>query len=794
MLVSWKWLSQFVRFSVGVEELAERMTLTGSEIEEIREPWKDLDGVVTARIVSLEEHPEKSSWKVARLDTGKGEACCVTAAENVRQGQMVPYGPPASTLADGTILGIREFGSLASEGMLLSAQELGLSGLEKEHGIFILPEKTPLGVDFKRHFELDDHILDVSITPNRGDLLSITGMAREVRGILATSSLVPLQEHSEGEQDWPFFFKGISLTEHLCPYFALGLLTDLTIAPSPLEAQILLVKHGIRPINNVVDATNLSMLTIGQPLHAYDADLLPEKEITVRAARDGERLRTLDGKERILSPEDLCITSGNIPVGLAGVMGGESTEISESTRTLALESAIFNREMVGATSRRLGLHSEASYRNARGVNREKALLGLHHCLGLLEQWNAGNGGYRVHSAGEPCSEPVRVSLTKEKMQRMLLHHRMDDATAILERLGFEEVERSEKGRIYLAPKERLDISIEEDLIEEVGRVEGYNDIPSRIPSNLHAPGTMTPEMAQVSRFREVAMGRGYSEVVTYSFVAPEIFEKLLLPENDPRNHPIKVLNPISSELSCMRTFLLPGLLQSLVKNVRGGWKDPIRIFESGRVFLRTGESHVEPPLMGGVVYAGKRKNLLQDEETFYRVKGDLLALCESANAQISFRQALEPFGHRGQTGHIYFGESRIGYLARLKPSIEDFFDLGAPVYAFEIEIAPLLDSPRKAFGYTARYPGVYRDISLLVDARKVSASEVLERIDSLKGEDAQSVLLFDTYEGEGIPEGKRSLSFSILYRHQERTLSDEEVDRQHVQLRQGLESSGYILR
>ena len=282
------------------------------------------------------------------------------------------------------------------------------------------------------------------------------------------------------------------------------------------------------------------------------------------------------------------------------------------------------------------------------------------------------------------------------------------------------------------------------------------------------------------------MGRGYSEVITYSFVAPDMFEKLLLPEEDPRNHPIKVLNPISNELSCMRTFLLPGLLQSLVKNVRGGWKDPLRIFESGRVFLRSGESHLEPPLMGGIVYAGKRKNLLQDEETFYRVKGDLLAFCESANAQISFRQASEPFGHGGQTGHIYLGESSIGYLARLKPSIEDLFDLGAPVYAFEIEIAPLLDSPKKAFGYTARYPGVYRDISLLVDARHASASEVLEKIHFLKGEDARSVLLFDAYEGKGIPEGKRSLSFSVLYRHQEKTLSDEEVDGQHVQLRQGL--------
>ncbi len=794
MLVSWKWLSRFVHLSTDVQTFAERMTLTGSEIEEIREPWKDLRGVLTSRILSIREHPEKSSWKVVSLDTGKGEASCITAAKNVREGQMVPYGPSGSVLPGGDVLGIREFGSLASEGMLLSAQELGLPELEKEHGIFILSEETPLGVDFKKHFELDDFILDVSITPNRGDLLSMLGMAREARGIIEESSLVPLEEYPEGDREWPFFFKGISQRDHLCPYFALGLLTNLVITPSPLEAQICLVKHGIRPISNVVDATNLAMLALGQPLHAYDADLLPEKEITVRTARDGERLKTLDGKERILSPEDLCITSGNLPVGLAGVMGGESTEIRDSTRILALESAIFNREMVGATSRRMGLHSEASYRNARGVNREKALLGLHYCLHLLQTWQAGEGGYRVHAAGTPCSEPVQVALTRKKIQRILLHQRMDDAGAILERLGFHELERSEEGRTYLVPKERLDVSIEEDLIEEVGRVEGYNHIPSRIPSNLHAPGSMTPEMAQVSRFREVAMGRGYSEVITYSFVAPDMFQALLLPEEDPRNHPIKVMNPISSELSCMRTFLLPGLLQSLVKNVRGGWKDPIRMFESGRVFLRSGENHVEPPFMGGIVYAGKRKNLLQDEETFYRIKGDLLALCQSANAQVSLRQAQEPFGHKGQTGHIYLGNTPIGYIARLKPRIENAFDLGAPVYAFEIEMAPLLDSPKKAFGYTARYPGVYRDISLLVDARNMAASEVLEKIETLKGENAQSVLLFDVYEGEGIPSGKRSISFSILYRHPEKTLSDEEVDRQHVHLRKNLESSGYILR
>jgi len=543
-----------------------------------------------------------------------------------------------------------------------------------------------------------------------------------------------------------------------------------------------------------VDATNLAMLAIGQPLHAYDADLLPEKEITVRTAHDGEHLKTLDGKERLLSPEDLCITSGKIPIGLAGVMGGESTEIRDTTKVLALESAIFNREMIGATSRRLGLHSEASYRNSRGVNREKALLGLHYCLALLQEWGAGTGGYRVHSSGKPFSDPVFVTLTAEKLERILLHRRMEDAGEILNRLGFEEKERSEESRSYVAPKERLDVSIEEDLIEEVGRVEGYDGIPSRIPSNLHATGSITREMDQVRRFREVAMGRGYSEVITYSFVSPDIFEKLLLPDTDRRNNPIAVLNPISSELSRMRTFLLPGLIQSVIKNVRAGWKDPILIFESGRVFLRSGDTHVEPPLIGGVVYAGKRKNLLRDGEDFYRVKGDVLALCKSANAEVSLRQAEEPFGHKGQTGHIYLGNSRIGYLARLKPSIEEAFDLGAPLYAFEVEVAPLLDAPKRTFGETAKYPGVYRDISLLVDVKEVTAEEVSAKIISLMGEHARDITLFDVYEGEGVPEGKRSLSFSLLYRHDERTLSDEEVDRQHVRLREALESLGYILR
>lgn len=794
MLVSWKWLSRFVHLPVDVWNFAERMTLTGSEIEEISEPWKDLEGVLVARITSLREHPDKSSWKMVDLDTGKGKASCITAAPNVQEGQMVPYGPPGATLPGGITLGVREFGSLSSEGMLLSASELGLPELEVEHGIFILPEQTPLGADFKKHFELDDYILDVSITPNRGDLLSIYGMAREARGIFEESSLEPLPEYPGGNEEWPFFFKGITQNDHLCPYFALGLFTNLSIAPSPLDAQICLVKHGIRPISNVVDATNLAMLAIGQPLHAYDAELLPEKEITVRTAYDGEHLKTLDGKDRLLSPEDLCITSGKMPVGLAGVMGGESTEIRNSTKVLALESAIFNREMIGATSRRMGLHSEASYRNSRGVNREKALLGLHYCLALLQEWGAGNGGYRVHSAGNSSSEPLYVTLTAKKMDRILLHRRMEDAGKILSRLGFEETERGEESRTYRVPKERLDVSIEEDLIEEVGRIEGYNEIPSRIPSHLHAPGSMTPEMAQVRRFREVAMGRGYSEVITYSFVAPEIFEKLLLSKEDLRNHPIAVLNPISNELSRMRTFLLPGLLQSVVKNVRAGWKDPIRIFESGRVFLRSGEGHVELPLMGGIVYAGKRKNLLQEEEHFYRVKGDVLALCESANASVSFKQAQEPFGHKGQTGHIYLGDTPIGYLTRLKPSIESNFDLGAPVYAFEIQVAPLLDSPKRAFGEISRYPGVYRDISLLVDTKEISAEEISEKIASLMGEYAQNVTLFDTYEGKGIPEGKRSLSFSIFYRHDDRTLSDEEVDQQHVRLRQTLESLGYILR
>ena len=800
MLISWNMLNDALHIPASLEEVAERLTLTGCEVESIERPCARLKDVQVALIESLEPHPEKETLFVARVRDGKGLATAVTAASNLAAGDRVPYGRPGSVMADGTVLESRAFGRVISEGMLLSAEELGVPAAADEFGILRLPSDSPVGADVAVYLGLDDAILDLSVTPDRGDLLSLLGIARELYGLFPGAwwkNNPAEQTFEKNAAAWPAEFKGITLIGDGCGKYCLGLATGLKPGPSPLKTRIALSLLGMRPISNMVDASNIAMLILGQPTHAFDADRLPAPEITVRHALKGETIKTLDGKHHCLDVSDLLITSGGEPVGIAGVMGGEESEILPQTSTVLIEAASFEPVMVSRTSRRLAIPSEAAFRFARTVDPALAEIALAYIANLLREWGCAETAYAIRSAGPAASAPRKVALTKKNLNKILLTGDLEQSTAILERLGLNQISSEDGCRTYSVPSWRPDISIEEDLIEEVGRVIGYNEtLPPRLPQVLYGRGDIGGVTRLKGDVRKNLLSRGYVELVNYSFLSPSFIRLLKLPEGDRRARALELANPLSAEQSRMRTTLLPGLIRSLELSVQAGWKAPVRVFELGRVFLPLdGGGHEEVERIAGLVYVGRDPRSpfgAVNADDFFSLKGDILALAESRGAALVFERGEEPFGHRGQTARIAWKGRDSGYLLRLKPSIEKEIEC-SPVFAFELDLQPLEEEHLPVFKEPSPFPPVYRDISLIAPAERLMG-DIIREIRKEGGDLLRDVRLFDIYSGKGIPEGFRSLAFSLAYRREDKTLTDAEVDGVHGRVRQCLQSEGYTLR
>ncbi len=791
MLLSWKWLNELISLPVSIQEVAEGLTVTGSEIEAIHRPCEKVKGLRVAQVISAEQHPTKSGLTVTQLDLGEGEPqLCVTAAKNVKVGDKIPYCLPGSSVASGMTLGYRDFDGFNSAGMMASAAELGVPELSSVHGILILPADAPLGADVVQWLGLDDAVLEMSITPNRGDMLSLYGVARELYALFPGSELhLPEIKAPSYDGDWTLPFEGIRLESEGCSAYRLGMADQVRIAPAPMQMQVRLCLSGMRPINNVVDATNLAMLTLGQPLHAFDAASLPGRDIGVRAAREGEHLISLDGKDRLLLPSDMVISSGGVAVGLAGVMGGENSEITERTQHILVESANFSAPLISKTSRRLGIPSEASFRYARGVDPLLTADALNYVLFLMEQWGAARCFAKNYYAQPKAIEPKKVPLTRRKLQVYLSWSDMDESERILGRLGIQKAEDHGESALYVAPTRRPDIAIEEDLIEEIGRIRGYNDIEPTIPQ-LHKAGTVGPLMETHRLLRHCAISRGYTEVVTYSFIRPELLEILRYPTIEG----CKVLsNPIGAETT-LRPLLLPSLLAAVSKAVSQGWREAIRLFECGKAFVPDGGAIVEKTRCAGVLFTGADRRCLYDraKEDFLSVKADVEALTMARNVTLSFRQGSLPWGHSGQTAEIWAMGQPVGYLARVKPAVALEMDLQEPLFAFEIDLDPLIQGQNLEFSKGFVYPPVYRDISMVVPL-EVSCQKVQEDLRAAAGPALAQIRLFDVYRGAGIPQDCRSMAFSMAYR-QDRTLTDQEVDAQHNALREALEKQGYRLR
>lgn len=793
MLLSWKWLNDFVSLSCTPQEAAQRLTESGSEIESLRRADEGVSGILIGKIIEHTQHPTKSGLTVTRVDVGDGNPrLVVTAAKNVKLGDTIAYAISGSRVKSGMTLGFRDFDGFESDGMMCSAAELGVPDLVSEPGILILPDGAPLGADVIRWLGLDDWILELSITPNRGDLLSYLGVARELCALFEDAQLKPLNLKAVGtDAPLPQEISAVKLHTPLCAQYDLAYVESLKPEGTPLQDQVKLVLSGMRPINPVVDATNLTMLALGQPLHAFDLDKL-QGPISVRQGEDGSTFTTLDGKERTIVHDDLMIYAGDEPVALAGVMGGMAVETDASTKRVIVESARFDAPSVMKTSRRLGLSSEAAYRMARGIDPLVLEPALAYFTSLLEQWGCGKAYSTRLSTVQTPYEPRSVSLRLNRLEEVSGEvHDAQKVKAQLRSLGLTLLQDGDE-QVWQIPSWRLDVSIEEDLIEEVTRLEGYNGGKRTIPQ-LHQAGQFPQYWKAWRALRDGAIARGFVETVTFSFLSPNLIERLDYP--DPSGL-MNLANPLSADLSTLRPLILPSLLSAAERATKRGWRKTIRLFEVGRVFQPIGDEISEGDHLCGLVCApidARSPYSTTERIDFFTVKGDLEALLLSRGLKASYRQALLPWAHRGQCAEVVVDGHVIGAIAQVKPIVLERFDLRTEAYYFELDMEALSREPMPQYQIPGDYPPSYRDVAFLTDLND-AADSLAQWILTLGAPLAKSVRLFDLYQGQGIPEGKKSLAFSICYQDPTKTLTDAEVEECHQKVRQGLADEEKELR
>ena len=764
MRVLLSWIREMCPTDLSAEELAARLTPQGAKVEEILRPWDRLQGVVVARVLEVRDHPNSDKLCLARVEDGSVQRELVVGVRNMKAGDLVPLaGPGASVPAVLEPLSARKIRGVVSEGMLCSPWELGISPAHT--GILILPPDSPVGADFKQTFGLDDAVLDIEVKSNRPDLLSVAGVAREAAA--ATGVPFSLPDTSVPEVDEKA--ADVATVEirdlHGCPRYLARIIRNVSIGPSPVTVQARLTASGMRPISNVVDATNYVMLELGQPLHPFDMALLEGPGIVVRRASEGERLVTLDDVDRTLTAEDLLIADLGRAVAIAGVMGSEVAEVSEGTRDVLLESAYFDRHGVARTSRRLGLETEASRRFERGTDPEGVSRAADRASKLMHEWAGGQVLAGMVEVGEA---PPRTRLTvRPERATLLLGHAVtkEDAEEALGRLGMATT--GTNGAIEVeVPSYRPDIEREADLIEEVARIQGYDRIGSTLPG-VRQTGGFQESYAFRRRVRDALVRAGLREAVSLSFASAE--DVALMGGSPERS--VAVANPLAAHDAFLRKSLMPGLLRALQYNharqVRG-----VALFEVGRVFeLADGVGERDRI---GLALSGQASRGFPDPARSFEFadgKGILEGLLEILSVEdwsLGDRLGL-PF-HPARSAAIMVGGAHSGILGELHPKVTDAWDLPARTTVAEIDLAALA---RHAKGRTTyreipRFPPIRRDLAFAVDERTP--------VGSLRSALVDAVVLFDLFTGGPLGPGRKSVGFSVDLRAPDRTLTDAEAE------------------
>ncbi len=798
MKIPLSWLREYVDIDPdNVGELAHRLTMAGNEVGEVHVIGGTWDNVYVGHVVSVVPHPNADRLTLVTVSLGNEEITVVCGAPNVAQGQRVAFARVGALLLDARTgetetLKAATIRGVESAGMVCSERELGLG--DDHTGIVVLPEDAPMGKPLAEY--MGDVIFDIEVTPNRPDCLSVLGVAREVAALTGKSVKEPDISYAEEGDPIESLVSVEIVDPSLCPRYTASVVQGIKIGPSPRWMQDRLLKAGQRPISNVVDVTNYVMLEYGQPLHAFDLDTLAEHRIVVRRAGDGESMTTIDGLQRSLTPDMLVIADADRPVALAGVMGGFDSEVGDGTTSVLLEAACFDGVNNRSTSRAVGLRSEASLRFEKGLSPDLPLPAARRATQLMVELAGGVAAKGVVDVypGRRARKPVRITL--ERTQRLLgVEISVAEMARVLESLGFE-VERGGGDALeVVVPYWRTDIAIEDDLIEEVVRIKGYDWVPTSTRAGDLPAYEPAPMLALKDTVREAMVSSGLTEVVTYSLTNKDVRDKAEAggPE------PMRLANPLSSELEELRTSLRGGLLQTLEANQRGQ-PGGIRLFEVGRVFLPKADSLPdEREVLAAVLTGPRRDQFWQSEDGelgFFDGKGVLEALFAGLGLSAEYRPATDSLLHPGRTASVTLADQAIGLLGELHPRALKAFDLfNRTVAYFELDLTALLAlAPDKARAYepVPRYPGLVRDLALVVDA-SISAETVRGIIQSTPL--VREASLFDVYTGDQLPTGKKSLAYRIVYQSPGRTLTNEEAERTQERLLQRLQQElGATLR
>jgi phenylalanyl-tRNA synthetase beta chain len=818
MRVPYSWLREHCDPGIGAAELAERLAMTGTEVERVGALGPpSAEGFVVGRVVSHEAHPDADRLSVCAVDVGEGEPrTIVCGAPNVAAGQTVPVALPGATMPGGAKLGEAKLRGVKSSGMILSAAELEVA--EESAGILVLDDGAVPGAPLAEVLPLAEPVLELEVTPNRVDCFGVYGVAREVHAITAAPlGAEPWAEDApaEGDGEAGEYASVAVEVPDLCPRFTARVFTDVTIGPSPAWLQARLTAAGQRPINNVVDITNYTMLLTAQPLHAFDLDRVPDGALTVRTASEGETMTTLDGVERTLDAETVLVCDSDGPSGIAGIMGGQRSEVSETTTRVLLEVANWNGTNILRTSRLLGLRSEASSRFEKQLHPDLCLRAQKIASRLLVELCGAKLVPGTIDVAAEIPPPPRIRLRGGRVEGLLgMAIPQTDQVAYLERLGFGVENEGEDLVVEVPPDRRYDVTREVDLIEEVARVHGLDQhLPSTLPGSAGQAGGLTREQRLRRRAEDAMRDLGFDEVVGWSFTDPGEAERLGIPAGDPRTNGVAISNPLSEEQSAMRTTLLGSLLDVARRSLSRD-ADRVALFESGRVYLPDGNAgdgplagcfggeraapFAEPHRLGCLAVgplAPKSWRGGGEQVDFFALKGVLEGLAERLGTEASFEPATEPFLHPGRAARVIVGGADAGWIGELHPLVCRGWDLDAAA-GFEVDLAPLLAAAtagEEAFEDVTTFPAVRQDLAVVVPV-EVSAGRVREAVLAGGGELLRSAKVFDLYEGEQVGEGRKSLALRLEFQAADRTLTDEEVAARRDSIAAELDEIGGALR